>query len=329
MPEKKDNSDFLIDIPRFSDQSVYNQICALSLQVGNASRAIQGRWSLRRHVFIIPAAIVLAIIITALVAYLLPRALDTRLTFRVVDSVSHSWVWGMRASIDRKQISEFYQSDRGPVDLTFTHLSAGQATLRVAAANYVAQEIPLRLHIGANTLPSPVSLVGLQIPHLDHFTMVESSSPAGLSVEVRPVSDSGEAVLNHPCIDLWIGALVSRQMKGGTPATAPSNSGVTRGDHLYGGRVSWVWNADPAASFRYTATIPRADIQSAFAPYLTIDYIIIVPDPRMVDSTEIDSLMQSVSLNTNASELRAYLDAHGAGKKFRYFLSTSWNVKGL
>lgn len=290
---------------------------------------VQGRWSLRRHVFIIPAAAVLAIIITALIVYLLPRVLNTRLTFRVVDSVSRSWVWGMTASIDKKQISEFYQSDRGPIDLTFNHLSPGRAILRVAAKNYVTQEIQLRLHIGANLLPSPVSLVGFQIPKLDHFAMVENSSPTGLSVEVRPVSDSGEAVTNHPCLNLWIGVLVSKEMKDGTLATAPSNSGITRGEVLYGGKIPWVWNADPAASFRYIATIPRVDIQSTSVPYLVIDYITVVPDPRNVGPKEIDTIMQSAPRSSNVSELRDYLDAHGAGKKFRYFLSTSWNVKGL
>jgi len=283
---------------------------------------------LRRHVFIIPAAVVLAIIITALVVYLLPRVLNTRLTFRVVDSVSHGWVWGMTASLDKKQISEFYQSDRGPIDLSFTHLSPGRVTLRIAAANYISQEIPVNLHIGANVLSSPISLVGFRIPGLDHFAMVESSTPTGLSVEVRPVSDSGEAVTNHPCMNLWIGALVSSEMEGGRPATAPANSGLTRGETLYRGRISWTWNADPGASFRYTATIPWTDIQSPSAPYLVIDYIIIVPDPRYVGPTEIDAIMQSALRNSNAADLRAYLDAHGAGKKFRYFLSTSWNVKG-
>ena len=283
---------------------------------------------MRRRVFIIPATVVVAIIIAALVVYLLPQVLNTRLTFRVVDSVSHGWVWGMTASIEKKQISEFYQSDRGPIDLTFTHLSPGKATLRIAAANYISQEISVNLHIGANVLPSPISLVGFQIPGLDHFAMVESSTPAGLSVEVRPVSDSGEAVTSHPCMNLWIGALVSSELIEGRPATAPSDSGLARGEPLYRGKISWAWNADPTASFRYTATIPRTDIQSPSAPYLVIDYIIIVPDPRYVGPTEIDTIMQSALRNSNASDLRAYLDAHGAGKKFRYFLSTSWNVKG-
>jgi len=283
---------------------------------------------LKRRTIIIPTAIILAIIVAALLVYLLPPLYHTRLTFELEDSVSHGWVWDATVRLENREMTTFYQSDRGPVELAFTGLTPGRRTLTITAPNYESVTIPITLHLGANRIAKPIEMVGYQIPDLGHFTMFESTSSSAITVQVRPVSTAGPAVTNHPCLDLWIGALVSVELANGKPAAQPVESGGVRGPTLYKGRIPWSWDSSPSATFRYSATIPFSDFSSSSAPYLVIDYLVIVPDPRKISSKEIDAMMKDAPDFTNTAQLKSYLDSKSSGDRFRYFFSTSWNVKG-
>lgn len=270
----------------------------------------------------------LAIVVIALVAYLVPPLLNTRLTFTVEDAVSHSWVWDATVKLQNREMKLYYQSSKGTIPLTFTHLAPGKATLEVSAPNYVSQSIPLDLHLGENRLPNPVELVGYQIPDLAHFTMFESTSGRAIHVQIRPVSTQGPAVTNHPCLDLWIGALVSAEVKNGQEVSAPSASGAQRGPTLYKGRIRWTWDSSLSATFRYSATIPFSDLASQSVPYLVIDYLVIVPDPRKITAKEVDAMMSRAPDFTNPTQLVQYLKSNEGDGRYRYFFTTSWNVKG-
>lgn len=270
----------------------------------------------------------MAIVVIALLVYLVPPLLNTRLTFTVEDAVSHSWVWDATVKLENREMKLYYQSDKGTVPLTFTHLAPGKATLEVSAPNYVTQKIPVDLHLGKNLLSKPVELVGYQIPDLAHFTMFESTDGSNIHIQIRPVSAQGPAVTNHPCLDLWIGALVSAEVRNGQPVTSPSQAGARRGQTLYKGRIPWSWDSSLNATFRYSATIPFSSLASQSAPYLVIDYLVIVPDPRKITSKEIDAMMSSAPDFTKPEQLVQYLKANQGDGRYRYFLTTSWNVKG-
>lgn len=286
-----------------------------------------GLHTLKNRIFFYPAAALLVIVAAAFIVYVLPDFLTAKLTIRVEDAVSHSWVWDAKITIDNSEMRTFYQSDHGPTDLTFTGLPLGRAILKVTAPNYVTREIPVRLHRGGNRLDAPIELVGYRIPGLDHFAMIEGNSPDAITVQVRPVGKSGIALEHYPCIDLWIGALVSVETRNGKAVLVSSDTTSTRGQPFFRGRIRWKWNSNIADSFRYSASIPYSDLGSA--PYLVIDYLVIVPDPRKISAAEVDSMMAKAPDISNMKELTTYLDGQRSGDRFRYYFSTSWNVSRM
>jgi hypothetical protein len=78
--------------------------------------------------------------------------------------------------------------------------------------------------------------------------------------------------------------------------------------------------------FRYTVRIPGARIAASAAPYRVIDYLIVVPDPRAIDTGELDALMNAAPPITDPDALRTYLEREKG--RLRYFFDTSWNVAG-
>ena len=63
--------------------------------------------------------------------------------------------------------------------------------------------------------------------------------------EFRPVNTAGTVILNHPCMDLWIGCRVSVQVKDGVPVREETPSGSSRGKELFRGEVPWKWDPAP------------------------------------------------------------------------------------
>jgi hypothetical protein len=169
-------------------------------------------------------------------------------------------------------------------------------------------------------------MIGVEIPDLSHFILVDDLEGGELRFEIRPVSTAGPAVLNHPCLDIWVGCLISEQTKGGVLVSQPEEEGSDRGQPIYGGRLDWTWDPTPETNFRYSAVLPLRDIKTG-APYWVVDYLVAVPDPLKIDSQELDRIMSQVLELGDPEAVTSYLD--GFTDRLTYFLPpSSWNVKG-
>lgn len=262
----------------------------------------------------------------ALAVYLFTARFETTLEFRLEDGTSGQWVWNAAARIQDRLLRSFYQSDAGTVPLTFTHLKPGPSTLKISALGYVPVSVPVTLHRGSNRLAQPIALVGFEIPGLERFYVFESLDRGDIVCQIRPVGADGRAVLNHPCIPLWVACRVTVQMRGGRPAVESSETGNTRGQELFRGTVPWQWSARPEAVFRYSARIPQADMKPDPSLFRVIDYAIVLPDPRLITAKEFQAVMEGAPDLRDAGNLAAYLDRQG--NRLRCFFDTSWNVPG-
>jgi hypothetical protein len=250
---------------------------------------------------------------------------DTTLEFKIRDSVSGKWVWDAAMKLQGRTIVGYYQSDAAPLAYRFTHLTPGKAALEIAADSYQTVSIPLTLKRGTNRLEKPVDMIGLAIPDLTRFYVFESWTAGDIAAELRPVNSGGTAVLNHPCMDLWIGCRISVQMMNGAPAREEAETGSSRGAELFRGRISWKWDPAPEAQFRYSARIPGAEIKADPSAYRVIDYLIVVPNPLAISSAELEKLLARVFAMNDPRDVAAALDAEKG--RLRYFLDTTWNMK--
>jgi hypothetical protein len=267
--------------------------------------------------------------VIALATFVLVRSLlMTTLSFKLEDAVSHSWVWDATIIVQNREIRSFFQSDSGPREATFTRLKPGPAVLSVKAPYYAEIQLPLSLKPGRNVLPKPIALSGLTIPGLDHFTMVETLGQSSLRVEMRPVDARGNAISDHPCVPLWAGARVSAEVANGQLARDASAEHPARGATLFNGRIAWQWDPNPAEGFRYVAAIPYSGLTERTAPLLVIDYLVVVPDPTIMNAQELEAMMSAAPQESDMAVLKAYLDTRKGDARFEYFLTTSWNVRG-
>jgi hypothetical protein len=152
------------------------------------------------------------------------------LELTITDAVSGGWVWDATVRIQNRSVTEYYQSDRGSVPVLIDGLSPGQAVLRVEAPYYESMSIPLTLRRGANRLPEPLRMRGLEIPGLASWIIFGSAQGGDIVGELRPVASDGSAVVNHPCLDIWVGARVSVEAKDGLPVRESTDGGWSRGD---------------------------------------------------------------------------------------------------
>ncbi len=281
---------------------------------------------MKKRSILIGLIVVIVFGAAALAVYLTGLAFDTYLEFQVRDAVSKNWVWDVTITLQDRTMRAYYQSDSGPMWYRFTKLIPGEAELTISAPAYEPKTVPVTLKKGKNRLEEPVDLVGVEIPNLDHFIIFEDLEGNDIVQEIRPVGEDGRAVLNHPCLDLWIGARVSVQMKGGLPVQTTTDEGSERGEELFLGKIEWSWDPLPETTFRYSARIPGAKIKNHPAPFRVIDYLIIVPDPREISPEELDELMEKAYKQNSAEELTSFLN--GAKDKLRSFIFTSWNVEG-
>lgn len=277
--------------------------------------------------------------VPSLLVLLLSSCSDTTLLFQVQDSVSGSWAWDATVRLQGRLLRSFYQTDAGPVPQRLTHLVPGAATLEVTAPGYEPVSLPVTLHRGRNRLSDPIRLVGREIPGLAGFSAFETVTDGEISVQLRPLDGSGTAIVNHPCLDLWIGCIVSEQAAGGAPVSTEGMPASTRGNELYRGVLRWTWDARPESLFRYSARLPASDLRDAASLYRVIDYLVIVPDPSRISKAEIEAGVADtwrsgglVSGNPArsapqllASGIAAVLDAWKG--RARGFLLTSWDVR--
>jgi hypothetical protein len=276
---------------------------------------------------LIALLVVAALVMVSAVAVLatLWLSVDTTFEFKVRDSVSGKWVWDAAMRLQGRMIVGYYQSDTAPIAYRFTHLTPGKATLEIEADSYQSVSIPVMLKRGANRLEKPIDMIGLGIPDLAKFYIFEGWEGVNRTAEIRPVSSQGTAVLNHPCMDLWIGCRVSVQTKNGVPVREETEEGSSRGEELFRGQISWSWDPAPETQFRYSARIPAAKIREHASAYRIIDYLIIEPDPLSITRAELEQLMSRVYALDDPAALTAALDAEKG--RLRYFIDTSWNVK--
>ena len=276
-----------------------------------------------RITFVLIAALVV-VCAGAVLAALWLRT-DTTLEFKIRDSVSGKWVWDAAMKLQGRTIVGYYQSDAAPLTYRFTRLTPGKAMLEIAADSYGPVSLPLTLKRGANRLQKPIDMVGLGIPDLTKFYIFESREAGDIVAEIRPVNSTGTAVLNHPCMDLWIGCRISVQMRNGVPAREEAETGSSRGSELFRGRIPWKWDPAPETQFRYSARIPGAQIKDDPSAYRVIDYLIVVPNPLAISSAELEKLLARVYAMNDPAAVAAALDAES--NRLRYFIDTSWNVK--
>jgi hypothetical protein len=272
--------------------------------------------------------IALALLIGAasLAVFLRMASFDTTLEVGFRDGVSGQWVWDATARIQDRLVREFYQSDAGPVPVVFSHLKPGSATLQISAPGYSPVSLPVRLRRGANRIENPIEMTGYEIPDLTRFYVFEQLDGVDLACQLRPVGSAAAAVVNHPCLPIRIACRVTVQLRNGKPATEPADSGNLRGEELFSGSLAWQWDSTPETPFRYSARIPGSRIKANPALYRVIDYLVVVPDPRRVDTAGLDAIMSNAPSLSDPDALAAYLD--GQAGKVRYFLDTSWNVMG-
>lgn len=280
----------------------------------------------RRRV-LIPALAAAALLAVAGAAYVAGNPPATTYEFLVRDAVSKNWVWDATFRLQGRVIRSHFQSDRGPRPQVFTRLQPGTATLEISAPSYVPQTIPVTLRRGANRRPEPIELLGYEIPGLADWVIFEERAGNDLVQELRPVSAAGPAVVNHPALDLWLGARVSVQVVDGAPAWEESAAGAARGAELFRGRLQWQWDAAPETTFRYRAVIPGAEIKANADPYWVIDYLIVVPNPSAAGAQQIDRLMEPI-WDLPPAAIADYLAPHEEAGTLTAYRFTSWNVAG-
>ena len=282
---------------------------------------------MKRRRALIAALAVAVVAAVAAAVYVAGNPVGTTYEFVVRDAVSGNWVWDATFRLQGRVIRSHLQSDRGPRAQVFTRLQPGPATLEISAPAYVAQAIPVTLKRGANQLAEPVELVGLEIPDLAEWIIFEQWEGNDIVQELRPVSSAGPAVVNHPTLDLWVGARVSVQVKDGVPVREETEAGAARGEELYRGKLQWTWDAAPETTFRYGAAIPGAEIEASSAPYWVIDYLIVVPNPAAAGAGDINRIMEQ-TWELAPEAIAAELESHEKAGTLTAYEFTSWNVAG-
>lgn len=282
---------------------------------------------MRRRRVLIPALAGAGALAAAAAVYVAANPRDTTYEFVVRDAVSKNWVWDATFRLQGRVIRSHFQSDQGPRPQVFTRLRPGAATLEVSAPSYVPRTIPVTLRRGANRRAEPIELLGYEIPDLGGWVVFEERAGAGLVAELRPVSAAGPAVVNHPALDLWLGARISVQVIAGAPARQETAAGASRGAELYRGRLQWRWDAAPETTFRYRAAIPGAEIKANADPYWVIDYLIVVPNPTAPAAADLDRILEPIwdLPPTAIADYLAPYESAGALTAYRF---TSWNVAG-
>lgn len=240
---------------------------------------------------------------------------ETTLEFRIRDRVSRGAVWNATVTIRDRFLRTYYAG--GEDSLVFTRLAPGAATLTVSAPNYQTVSVPVTLRRGRNRIAEPIEVIGLQIPELARFIVSEELSGAPPQATIWPLSKEGPAVVNHPALDLWIGARISTQPEGGQAAA--------RGETLFAGELEWSWDHSPDALARYRARLPLEAIEQAGAGRFAIDYLLIVPDPLAIERGEVDAIVAAAWTDSvDPAALRTYLTRYA--DRFDFYVHTSWNL---
>ena len=272
----------------------------------------------RRRILVVVASAVVAAGAAVAVAVLVSAApFETTLEFRIRDRVTRGAVWNATVTLQDRFQRTWYAGDGDT--LVFARLHPGEATLEVSAPDYRSVSVPVTLRRGRNRIDEPIDMTGLQIPGLSRFMVSEDLSGPDLHATFWPLTSQGPAVVNHPALDLWIGARISSQMPG-----------PTRGETLFAGEIEWRWDPSRKALARYRARIPLEQIEDRGAEagvidHVVIDYLVIVPDPLAIERDEVAAIVTAAWTDGAPASLPAYLARYA--DRFDFYLHTSWNLR--
>ncbi|MDE0228943.1 MAG: carboxypeptidase-like regulatory domain-containing protein [Spirochaetaceae bacterium] len=269
----------------------------------------------RRRIWVVAAVAVAAVgvvaALAALVAFVSAAPFETTLEFRIRDRVSTGAVWNATVTLQDRFLRTWYAGDGDT--LVFSRLDPGEAKLEVSAPGYQSVSVPVTLRRGRNRLDEPIDVTGLQIPGLARFMVSEDLSGSDLYATFWPLGSEGPAVVNHPALDLWIGARISTQ-----------RPGPTRGETRFAGEIEWRWDQSPKALARYRARIPLEHIEDRGAAPLVIDYLVIVPDPLAIERDEVAAIVTAAWTDGEPASLPAYLARYA--DRFDFYVYTSWSL---
>ena len=267
----------------------------------------------RRRIWLVAAsAVVAAGAVAALAALVSAAPFETTLEFRIRDRVTRGAVWNVTVTLQDRFLRSWYAGDGDT--LVFTRLRPGEATLEVSAPDYRSASVPVTLRRGRNRLDEPIDMTGLQIPGLSRFMVSEDLSESELHATLWPLTSQGPAVVNHPALDLWIGARISTQLPG-----------PIRGETLFAGEIEWSWDQSRKALARYRARLPLEQIEARGGTPLVIDYLVIVPDPLAIERDEVAAIVTAARTDREPASLPAYLARYA--DRFDFYLHTSWNLR--
>ena len=273
------------------------------------------------------AGLVGLIVIIGLVIIFSAMKTETTLEFQVIDSTSKGWVWDMTATFQDRYINSYYQSNTGPVVLSFTDLEAGDWTLELNAPHYEPVSIPVQIKNGLNKIGTPIEMIGYEIPGLSEIFVFTEWKDNELILNPRPIDSEGKGIGTHPCLNMWFGLRISVQIKNGIIVREPVEKGSERGEELFRGQCEWEWDSDPTTFYRYLVKVPYNKIKQHNAPYRVFDYIIVFNDPRKMDKETLDGEMEKVFQMKDETELTLFLDSFD--DSITYFISTSWNQPAI
>ena len=248
---------------------------------------------------------------------------DKDIIIHVEDAVSGSWVWKAEVTVDGKKAVGHYTTD-----FRFNGISDGPVALSVSAPGYRSESIDLELQEGKAHRHSSVRMTGLSIPGLAGFFVSEYWENGRLSAELRPLNDRGEAIRNHPCLDLRVFVRISLPAGvAGKDETKPEHlTGEDRGIEIVASMVPWFWDSKPENLFRYRVALPaEAQEYSDLAPFV-VDYLIVVPNPASDTPERMEILSRNVTrLWEEGKDFADILEE--AGENSMYII-TNWNVGG-
>jgi hypothetical protein len=93
---------------------------------------------------------------------------------------------------------------------------------------------------------------------------------------------------------------------------------------VFHGVLKWEWDPDPNATARYGAPIPiGADLSAG--PLLVIDYLVMVPDPRVITEAELKQIKEEIWNPDRQDAVVSFLEQHD--KALLFFQHTSWDVR--
>lgn len=268
---------------------------------------------------------VLGLFIIGIAVYQFALQSETTLEFAVQDSISGYWVWDLEITLDNNIIHGYFQSDRGTKPFKFRNISPGEYTLELSAPHYLTLRVPVKVKRGKNIIQEPFMLEGYEIPDLDRFLVFEDLIEDEYLMNLRPVSTTGRAIINHPSMRLWIGFKVTEQMIGNEFALEETDTDASRGKELFRGKLDWVWNPDPEVQFRYFTGIPVNNFQSTKATFLVFDYLILVLNEGEFEEKVLDDIIDRAWLIQDSTELVRFLQ--GFKDKFSFYIDSSWNVR--